>query len=89
MVKLSTSSCSVLFCTSEITEQVTQRTKIKEKAVNIFLLKIMFQMVFQGLGTVVVNQCIIKYCYGRPLLQAWLLPNLNTISNNCIRENPL
>ena len=28
-------------------------------------------------------------CYGRPLLQAWLLPDLNTIPNNCIRENSL
>ena len=26
-------------------------------------------------------------CYGRPLLQAWLLPVLNTIPNNCVREN--
>ena len=28
-------------------------------------------------------------CYGRPLLQAWLLPDLNTIPNNCVRENSL
>ena len=28
-------------------------------------------------------------CYGRPLLQAWLLPELNTIPNNCIGENSL
>ena len=28
-------------------------------------------------------------CYGRPILQAWLDPDLNTISNNCIRENSL
>ena len=26
-------------------------------------------------------------CYGRPLLQAWLLPDLNTIPNNCVGEN--
>ena len=25
--------------------------------------------------------------YGKPLLQAWLLPDLNTIPNNCVREN--
>ena len=30
-----------------------------------------------------------KQCYGRPLLQAWLLPDLNTKSNNCVRENSL
>ena len=29
------------------------------------------------------------YCYGRPLLQAWLFPDLNTIPNNCVRENSL
>ena len=28
-------------------------------------------------------------CYGRPLLQAWLLPDLNTIPNYYIRENSL
>ena len=28
-------------------------------------------------------------CYGRPLLQAWLLPDLNTIPNNCVGENSL
>ena len=28
-------------------------------------------------------------CYGRPLLQAWLLPDLNTISNYCVRESSL
>ena len=28
-------------------------------------------------------------CYGRKLLQAWLLPYLNTIPNNCIKENSL
>ena len=32
-----------------------------------------------------VNFC----CYGRPLLQAWLLPNLDTIPDNCIMENSL
>ena len=26
---------------------------------------------------------------GRPLLQAWLLPDLNTILNNCIGQNSL
>ena len=29
------------------------------------------------------------YCYGWPLLQAWLLPDLNTIPKNCVRENSL
>ena len=35
--------------------------------------------------------CVVKgyFCYERPLLQAWLLPDLNTISNNCVRENSL
>ena len=28
-------------------------------------------------------------CYGRLLLHAWLLPNLSTISYNCVRENSL
>ena len=28
-------------------------------------------------------------CYRRPLLQAWLLPHLNTIPNNCVGENSL
>ena len=28
-------------------------------------------------------------CYGRPLLQAWLLPDLNTIPNICVREHSL
>ena len=28
-------------------------------------------------------------CYWRPLLQAWLLPDLNTIPNNYVRENSL
>ena len=28
-------------------------------------------------------------CYGRPLFQAWLLPDLNTVPNNCVRENSL
>ena len=28
-------------------------------------------------------------CYGRPLLQPWLLPDLNTIPNNCVRDNSL
>ena len=27
------------------------------------------------------------YCYVRPLLQAWLLPDLNTIPTNCVGEN--
>ena len=27
--------------------------------------------------------------YGTPLLQAWLLPDLNTKPNNCVRENSL
>ena len=27
--------------------------------------------------------------YGRPLLQAWLLPSFNTIPNNCVRDNSL
>ena len=30
-----------------------------------------------------------RVCYGRPLLQAWLFPDLNTIPNNCVRENSL
>ena len=29
------------------------------------------------------------HCYGRPLLQVCLLPDLNTIPDNCIRENSL
>ena len=33
------------------------------------------------------KKCI--YCYGRPLLQAWLLPDLNTIPNNCVGKNSL
>ena len=28
-------------------------------------------------------------CYWRPLLQAWLLSDLNKIPNNCVRENSL
>ena len=28
-------------------------------------------------------------CYGRPLLQTWPFPDLNTIPNNCVRENSL
>ena len=28
-------------------------------------------------------------CYGRPLLQAWLLPDLDTIPNNCVKKNSL
>ena len=28
-------------------------------------------------------------CYGRPLLQALLLPDFNTIPNNCVGENSL
>ena len=28
-------------------------------------------------------------CYGRPLLQAWLFPDLNTIPNNCVRVNSI
>ena len=28
-------------------------------------------------------------CYGRPLLQAWLLLDLNIIPNNNVRENSL
>ena len=28
-------------------------------------------------------------CYGRPLLQAWLLSDLNTIPDNCVGENSL
>ena len=28
-------------------------------------------------------------CYGRPLLHAELHPGLNTIPNNCVRENSL
>ena len=28
-------------------------------------------------------------CYGRPLLYAWLLPDLNTVPKNCVRENSL
>ena len=27
--------------------------------------------------------------YGRPLLQAWLHPDSNTIPNNCVKENSL
>ena len=36
---------------------------------------------FRGGGCV----CVLRY--GRPLLQAWLLPNLNIIPNNCVGEN--
>ena len=32
---------------------------------------------------------VVLLCYGWPLLQAWLLPDLNTIPNNCVRENSL
>ena len=32
-----------------------------------------------------INQ---QYCYGRPLLQAWLLPDLNMIPNNCVGRIP-
>ena len=32
------------------------------------------------------QKMIMEHCYGRPLLQAWLLPDLNTIPNNCVRE---
>jgi hypothetical protein len=28
-------------------------------------------------------------CYGRPILQAWLFPDLNTIPDYCMRENSL
>ena len=28
-------------------------------------------------------------CYGRPVLHAWLLPDLNTLPNSCVRENSL
>ena len=28
-------------------------------------------------------------CYGWPILQAWLLLDLNTIPNNCVGENSL
>ena len=28
-------------------------------------------------------------CYRRPLPQAWLLPDLNMIHNNCVTENSL
>ena len=28
-------------------------------------------------------------CYGRPLFQAWFLPDSNTIPNNCDGENSL
>ena len=31
------------------------------------------------------SDTLTQYCYGRPLLQAWLLPDLNTIHNKCIR----
>ena len=27
--------------------------------------------------------------YGRPHLQAWMLPDLNTIPNNCVGENSM
>ena len=30
-----------------------------------------------------------EMCYGRPLLEAWLLPDLNTIPNYCVREREL
>ena len=36
-----------------------------------------------------VNTDSLVLCYGRPLLQAWLLPDLNTIPNNSVRENYL
>ena len=35
------------------------------------------------------NQLASCSCYGRPLLQALLLPDLNTIPNNCVGENSL
>ena len=35
------------------------------------------------------QQLITSICYSRPILQAWLLPNLNTIPDNCIKENSL
>ena len=34
-----------------------------------------------------VSLCL--QCYERPLFQAWLLPDLNTIPYNCVRENSL
>ena len=33
--------------------------------------------------------CFTIYCYRRPHLQAWLLPDLNIIPNSCVRENSL
>ena len=29
----------------------------------------------------------VLFCFGKPLLQAWLLPDLTTTPNNCVREN--
>ena len=37
-------------------------------------------------GFRIVSICL-KGCYGRPLLQARLLPDLNTISDDCVTEN--
>ena len=36
-----------------------------------------------------MRKCLYMTGYERPLLQAWLLPDLNTIANNCVRENSL
>ena len=33
--------------------------------------------------------CVSFYYYWRSLLQAWLLPDLNTIPNNCVGDNSL
>ena len=34
-------------------------------------------------------QFFLTNCYDRPLLQAWLLPDLNTIPDSCVSENSL
>ena len=50
------------------------------------LLGAIFQIIRSG-GHVSFYVCF--YCYGRPLLQAWMLPDLNTIPDNRVRENSL
>ena len=52
----------------------------------LFSVPIFFIFRLEDMETIGVLSGIVV-CNGRPLFQAWLLPDLNTIPNDCVRES--
>ena len=58
----------------------------KSQVVHVDLMRFKYDV---GTFSRLLTNTICVWCYGRPLLHAWLLPDLNKIPNHCVRENSL